>query len=409
MRVMMSKINFEQINENEVEVTLPPETPMEMVQQLTKSLLAKGLVEDLKKSTLSTRYFYRPQDKANELANKLLKSLEDMSGLNKADAYTKMKWAQQAQSRLADRNDRRAQLGLPPITMDQMQNPQNSVKPKAEPNMMSPTSTPPPAAPAAPATPSPTQTGPRTLSGKPNTLVGEIGYGGYSSGIKKDECDCGKEDCDICMTKSGYGPKGGGQYNPADNAKRKANNVGDSTEIGPNQNIKSYSSKPGQLSGKQSAALTARIQNAANKKQPVTTWTPEQIAAENAKRGLKKSWGQHLPFPSAEEEILKMAQETAQAGETAMANQLANMMRGKQMLKFQQPSQDEFISRGEAMGLGVNEEMIKAQEQQWGNSINNWMVEAAKPLSQRFSSEEEEMAYWNNIKVADKDDGSSGY
>ena len=37
------------------------------------------------------------------------------------------------------------------------------------------------------------------------------------------------------------------------------------------------------------------------------------------------------------------------------------------------------------------------------------MVEAAKPISKRFASEEEEIAYWNNIKVADRDDGSSGY
>jgi hypothetical protein len=397
----MSKIRFAQISEDEVEVLIPSETPMEMVQQLTKSFLSKGLVEDLKKSTLSTRYFYKPKDKANDLADKLIKSLEDISGLSKADEYTKMKWEQRAQSQLVDRNRRRAELGLQPITMDQIKNPQN-YKPAT------PTNTAPPPAPEP-------QTGPKTLTGGPNKLLGEVGYGGFAGTTKKNEdCECGEEDCDVCVSKSNYGPKGGGQYTPADNARRKMNNTGETHGIGPNVNAKSYSSKPGQLSGKQSANLTARIQNAANKKQPVKTWSPEEIAEENKKRGLTKSaWANHNQIPSAEEEILRLAKATAESGEVAAANQLANLMMGKGMLGKDahpvvqammappppQPTDEQMFGH-----LVVSEEMAKNAENQWKNGINNWMVEAAKPISKRFASEEEEIAYWNNLKVNDSGD-----
>jgi hypothetical protein len=39
----------------------------------------------------------------------------------------------------------------------------------------------------------------------------------------------------------------------------------------------------------------------------------------------------------------------------------------------------------------------------------HWLKEAQKPISQNFRSEEEEIAYWNSIKVSDRDDGKSGY
>jgi hypothetical protein len=57
------------------------------------------------------------------------------------------------------------------------------------------------------------------------------------------------------------------------------------------------------------------------------------------------------------------------------------------------------IMAGERMGLAPSEEMLKAGEQQWGGAINNWLAEAQKPISARFSSEEEEAAYWDSIKV----------
>jgi hypothetical protein len=59
--------------------------------------------------------------------------------------------------------------------------------------------------------------------------------------------------------------------------------------------------------------------------------------------------------------------------------------------------------------LVVTDEMAKTREKEWGGVINNWLTEATKPISQRFASQAEELAYWNNIKIADRDDGSSGY
>lgn len=58
---------------------------------------------------------------------------------------------------------------------------------------------------------------------------------------------------------------------------------------------------------------------------------------------------------------------------------------------------------------GVTEEMEKAQEAAWGNSINNWMAEATKPLNSRFKSEADEKAYWDSIKISGGRDEGSGY
>jgi hypothetical protein len=398
----MSKIKIDQIDDNNIIVSFPPETPITMVHELCKGLITRGLVEDLAKSTLSNRYFYKPQDKANDLADKLIKSLSEMSGLSKADDHIKLKFQQQAQSRLVDRNNRRKELGLGPITMDQMKDPVNT-KPAAI------------AAPKVPIAPK-AQTGPATLPGVPNKLVSEVGsnysqtaqnYGKVTAKSDYEDCTCGN--CDECdVTKSGYGPKGSGQYSTEDNSRRKANNTGDTTGFGANVNTKSYSTKPGQLSGKAQANVTARIQAAANKKAPIKQWTPEEIEAENVKRGLKKSWGQHLPFPSAEEEIMRYAQnQKVQGGEDALANQLASLMQGKSMFGNQpppQPTDEQMFGH-----LIVTEEMAKAREKEWGGTINNWLAEATKPISQRFGSQEEELAYWAKIQVADIDDGKSGY
>lgn len=53
-----------------------------------------------------------------------------------------------------------------------------------------------------------------------------------------------------------------------DNIRRKENNVGDSLDIGPNQNVKSYSSKPGQLSSKSQAQQMTDHYAKLNRKQP---------------------------------------------------------------------------------------------------------------------------------------------
>ena len=356
-----------------------------MVNELCKSLETKGLIEDIHSGTITHRYFYKPQDKVNDIADQLIKSLYSMT---KADEQTKMRFEVQAKNRLADRNLKRQRSGLAPITVDQMKNPGSS--------------TPPPPLPKA----SPTPKGAATLPGVPNTLVGEIGSNyssqalNYGSKVKKDEDE---------VEKSGYGPKIFGAYNAPDNAKRKANNTSDQlTNIGPNRNVKAYSTKPGQLSGSQSADIIARAQAKANKKQPVKTFSPEEKTALAEQMKLKKSWGQHLPFPSAEEEILNYAsQANAQRGEDVMANQLANLMNNRAMLGQPPPSQP---TDEEMFGGGVvTEEMAKAAEHKWGNTFNNWMAEATKPISQRFAYEAEEIAYWNKIKISDNDDGQSGY
>jgi hypothetical protein len=110
---------------------------------------------------------------------------------------------------------------------------------------------------------------------------------------KSEEYDLDIEDLD----KSNYGPRGtpaGEQYSVEDNIKRKANNVGDVAGEGPNKNVKTYSSKAGQLSAKQQANALAQKQKKLNRRQPVkrpdpaSIFTPEQLAemAKPKKRGL---------------------------------------------------------------------------------------------------------------------------
>lgn len=208
------------------------------------------------------------------------------------------------------------------------------------------------------------------------------------------------------MDKSDYGPKGGGQYNPADNARRKMNNVG--IERFGNQSVKSYTGRATQHKEKTGPAG------------PVKQYTPEQIAAINEARKLKKaaeskSWTTHNQLPNADEEVQKLAKTNPpEVAENLMANQLAKLMQGKAMLQPNMPfatippaqaTDEELFGH-----LVVTEEMEKAAEAQWqGNAFNAFLQEATKPISSRFASEEEELAYWNSIKVSDKPDGNSGY
>lgn len=78
------------------------------------------------------------------------------------------------------------------------------------------------------------------------------------------------------VKKSGY--KG---YTESDNARRKANNLGEETGIHTMNRIKSYGG-----SGPNAAARQAAKDKAKSKKNPVKVFTPEEIAAENKKRGL---------------------------------------------------------------------------------------------------------------------------
>ena len=92
--------------------------------------------------------------------------------------------------------------------------------------------------------------------------------------------------------------------------------------------------------------------------------------------------------------------------ENLMSNQLANVMAGRSMLGTpppRQPTDQEMFGH-----LVPNEEEIQKAEASWGNKMN-WLEEAVKPIASRFNSEAEEQAYWDSIKVSDRDDGKSGY
>lgn len=379
---MMSKIQFEQINDEIVEISIPAETPMEIVQQLTKSLTARGLVEDVQNSTLSTRYFYRPQDKLNKKADELIKSLQQLAKNDDEEPYwtDKSKRLQQIKNRKLDIVERQRKAGV-------------NVTPKP---------------------PTPPSTGPVTISGTPNKLVGEVGENrGYSQSsmnyakkLKQSEShdmdEQNEEDEDFDKSNS-VKPFGHNIYDEKANVKRKMNNTGEQTGFGGNVNTKRYTTAKFSNS-------TPQTDPKIKKPQPVKQFTTEQIQEMNRQRNLKKGWANHNSIPSAEEEILKLARETAQSGEDAMANQLAKMMQSKAMLGgHQQPTEQEMIMMGEQMGLGAPEQVLKTEESKWGNTLNNWLIEASKPIAQRFNSEEEEMAYWDKIKIGDRDDGSSGY
>ena len=219
--------------------------------------------------------------------------------------------------------------------------------------------------------------------------------GGQTVMNNVDPMSIGKDEDGV--EKSGYGPKGGGQYSAADNAKRKANNMGQVETVGQNKNIKSYSSKPGQLSAKQQAAKAP-----SGPAGPVKQYTPAQIAAINEANKLKKNaeagspWANHNAFPNADKEVVSLQKSNpVDRAENLMSNQLANLMAGRAMLGNapRQPTNEEMFGR-----FVPSEEEIQKAESKWGNTMN-WLEEATKPIASRFNSPEEEAAYWDSIKV----------
>lgn len=68
-------------------------------------------------------------------------------------------------------------------------------------------------------------------------------------------------------------------YKPEDNIRRKSNNTGEVIDtIGQNQNVKSYSSKPGQLAGWEQNDQLEEKNKHRNAKQPVRTLSKEEKA-----------------------------------------------------------------------------------------------------------------------------------
>lgn len=86
---------------------------------------------------------------------------------------------------------------------------------------------------------------------------------------------------------SDYGPKKAKLYNAPDNERRKASRTGDIVEgIGQNKAVRSYSTKPGQLSAKASASAEQR--KVKQLSGPVKVFSQEEKDALSAKMGLKK-------------------------------------------------------------------------------------------------------------------------
>lgn len=71
---------------------------------------------------------------------------------------------------------------------------------------------------------------------------------------------------------SNYGPKGYDLYNEIDNISRKISRTGDSLDLGVNSQVRSYSTKPGQLSSKSSANRESARYQRLNKKQPTKSY-----------------------------------------------------------------------------------------------------------------------------------------
>lgn len=84
------------------------------------------------------------------------------------------------------------------------------------------------------------------------------------------------------LDKSNYGPKGAGAYSVADNVKRKKNNTGEELQYaGPNRNVKTWGGHGG---AKEAARQDAKIKRI-NAKQPVKTYTAEEIAQYKERMG----------------------------------------------------------------------------------------------------------------------------
>lgn len=90
---------------------------------------------------------------------------------------------------------------------------------------------------------------------------------------------------------SNYGPKKYKQYKLEDNLKRKSNNVDTLESLGKNNNVKCYSTKPGQLSSKEQADMINRNQRKLNKKQPVKHYNIKDVQCPVIRQSLLMKLG----------------------------------------------------------------------------------------------------------------------
>lgn len=110
--------------------------------------------------------------------------------------------------------------------------------------------------------------------------------------------------------------------------------------------------------------------------------------------------------PNKERQLAKAKELEEQQKAQALANQLRKTgILGAFPPAPRQPTNEEMAM----MSGAPTQEQLEKQEAGWGTGVfNNWLQEANKPISQRFKNEEEELAYWNSIKI-NSNGGEGGY
>ena len=115
---------------------------------------------------------------------------------------------------------------------------------------------------------------------------------------------------------------------------------------------------------------------------------------EKAMRDTAKAFSKPVSKLTREQVLVKAKELAEQQQSQRLANQLQNsgILGGRPPPR--QPTSKEMSAAATNMwaqqnGFSTQEEMNKA-ESEWGNGINNWLVEAAKPISQKFKNEQEE-------------------
>jgi hypothetical protein len=155
------------------------------------------------------------------------------------------------------------------------------------------------------------------------------------------------------LDKSNYGPKG--VYSDADNARRKANNVGDAEHLGTMGRVKAYGP-----SNPKVVDMQARRIKSLNRKQPVKKLPPEEIARLNA----AGAYG---------------AGKVKKSEDDVRAEGLAKMMSGMGIPmhsdSWRQPTDQELFGH-----LVVSEEQATLAKSKWDNHFSNFFNEVTKPV-----------------------------
>lgn len=157
------------------------------------------------------------------------------------------------------------------------------------------------------------------------------------------------------LDKSNYGPKGAAAYSDADNARRKASNVGDAEHLGSMGRVKNYGpSNPKVLD------MQARRIKSLNRKQPVKKLPPEEIARLNA----SGAYGAGKIKKSADDERAEV-----------LAKMLAGMGMPMRSNSWRQPSDQEMFGH-----LAVSQEQADLAKSKWDDHFNNFFAEVTKPV-----------------------------